>query len=103
MFSSRRGVGVGGGGVRRPGLCISRVNCGHHHAGSPCLSHVREVGSRGKLGSLICRKEVMFLLFNIYVWKLKVPFISLSNHQTEYMPIKFLLHFEQVTAFTDNL
>lgn len=91
------------GGVRRLGLCISRVNCGHHHAGPPCLSHVRGAGSWGKLGSLICRAGVLFLLFNTYVWELKVLLIYLSDLETEYMPVKFLYLLEQVTAFTDNL
>lgn len=91
VLCSRCGAGVGGGGVRRPGLCISRVNCGHHHAGSPCLSHVRGAGSRVKLGSVIRPVLVMFLLFDITVWILKISFTSQCNYETEYMLIKFLL------------
>lgn len=102
VFPVCAGVG-GGGGVRRPRLCISRVNCGHHHAGSPCLSHVRGAGSRVKLGSVIRPVLVIFLLFDITVWILKVSFTFQCNHEAEYMLIKFLLYCEQVTTFTDNL
>lgn len=48
-------------------------------------------GVPGKARELIHRAGggVLFLLFNLYVWKLKVAFIYLSGFETEYMPIKF--------------
>lgn len=49
-------------------------------------------GVPGKAGELIRRAGgVLFLLFNLYVWKLKVAFIYLSGLETEYMPIKFFV------------